>query len=231
MRIAIHQPNFFPWLGYFRKIAISDIFVFLDDAEIQKSGSTWTNRTELNGANGAYFATAPLDRESKKFGSISKVRFQDSNWREKMVATVQNSYSKSPYFGEFSQLIFELINNSDPNLSSYNRFAVIELYKLFELPIPEFINSSELNIDATSTERLVKICMATGATEYVYGGGAQNYQDNSLFDKAGIIIRESKFKVAGEITSEPNSKIYSIIDTLFKFGPKEISNVIRRGSF
>ena len=45
--VAIHQPNFFPWLGYFDKINKSDIFIFLDDVQFPKKGGNWTNRVQL----------------------------------------------------------------------------------------------------------------------------------------------------------------------------------------
>ncbi len=45
--VAIHQPNFFPWLGYFDKIARCDHFVLLDHVQFQKTGGVWSNRVRM----------------------------------------------------------------------------------------------------------------------------------------------------------------------------------------
>lgn len=222
MRVAIHQPNFFPWLGYFRKLAVSDSFIFLDDAEIQKTGSTWTNRTLLFGPNGDQYLTAPLDRDSKKLGNIAQVKFQVSPWREKMRTTLKTVYGRTPYFHEYQDRISALICNPEENLSEYNSRAILWIYKELELPVPKIYFSSELGIKAKSTERLVQLCKSIGATEYVYGGGAENYQENALFLESDVVPLALKYTPPMHLSANPLSGGYSVIDALFRFGTAPI---------
>ena len=62
--VGIHQPNFMPWLGYFYKIMQSDIFIFLDDVQFQKTGASYTNRVSLNINSESKYFTVPIKRPS-----------------------------------------------------------------------------------------------------------------------------------------------------------------------
>jgi hypothetical protein len=82
--VAIHQPNFFPWLGYFSKIARSDTFIFLDDVQFtkRKSGS-WSNRVQLLIGDRSLWATAAIDRKYQGLREIREMRFRENDiWRD-----------------------------------------------------------------------------------------------------------------------------------------------------
>ena len=73
---SCHQPNFFPWLGFFNKIYESDIFVLLDDVQFQKrSSGTWSNRVMLNIGGVPKWFTAPINRQFKGLKNISEIFF------------------------------------------------------------------------------------------------------------------------------------------------------------
>ena len=80
MLCAVHQPNFFPWLGYLDKIKTSDKFVLLDDVQIQKTGSTYTNRVALNIGGISKNFTAQIIKNSLQ---INEIEFVKNNWRDK----------------------------------------------------------------------------------------------------------------------------------------------------
>ena len=97
--VAIHQPNFFPWLGFFNKIVKSDYFVLLDDVQMPKKGGTWTNRVPLIISGKKNWLTIPIDRSYSGTMPINKVKIKNElNWRDKMLKTLYISYKKHPYF-------------------------------------------------------------------------------------------------------------------------------------
>ena len=91
MTISIHQPQYFPWLPYFSKIAMSDIFVFLDKVQYQKNGLQ--NRNELKNSNGRFWLTVPV---SVSLGDdLSLVRVADNHWIKKHIKSIRINYSKA----------------------------------------------------------------------------------------------------------------------------------------
>jgi hypothetical protein len=98
--ISIHQPNFFPWLGYFDKIAKADVFIFLDDVQFPKTGGVWTNRVKFIVSGEPNWITAPIDRNYSGTRNINEMQFLPNNsWRDKTRKSIENSYRKHPYYG------------------------------------------------------------------------------------------------------------------------------------
>ena len=77
--VAIHQPNFFPWMGYFEKISRSDVFVFFDDVQFPKKGGSWSNRVKLLVSEEARWVTAAIDRSYSGTRTIREMFFLDNN--------------------------------------------------------------------------------------------------------------------------------------------------------
>ena len=69
-KVAIHQPNYLPWLGYFAKIKKCDIFVFLDDVQFSKN--SWQNRVHIKSPNGKQFLTQPLNKHEICFNQFAR---------------------------------------------------------------------------------------------------------------------------------------------------------------
>jgi hypothetical protein len=87
--VAIHQPNFLPWLGYFGKLLKSDIFVFLDDAQIPKKGSSWSNRVRVLIGGRPQWITSPISREDG-YQILKDVSFSEPTWQR----TIEETYQK-----------------------------------------------------------------------------------------------------------------------------------------
>ncbi len=193
--VAIHQPNFFPWLGYFGKIAQAQRFVLLDNVQIPKTGGSWVNRVKLLSDRKAAWFTLPIDRSYHGMRLICEVQIAtDAAGRAALAAKVALNYRQAPFFGEVFPVVEALLTNPEPNLAEYNVHAVLTLSERMGFSRDRFVRSSSLSCAGeVSTDRLVKIVGEVGGQAYLYGGGAVDYQDNDKFGKAGLDVMAQNF--------------------------------------
>ena len=99
--MAMHQPNYVPWLGYFHKLARCDVFVYLDAVQFPR-GQSFGARNRIKTPNGVAWLTIPVARPHGRDGKVTyaEVGFADEGWREKHLKTVEMSYRKAPHFDQ-----------------------------------------------------------------------------------------------------------------------------------
>ena len=193
--VSIHQPNFFPWLGFFDKIVRSDAFVLLDDVQFPKKGGTWINRVNLLVQGQAHWATACIVRNYHGFRAINQMEFQSAEpWREKVLKTVVGNYSKWPHFKETVDFFEPLILNSENNIAAYNSRAILAIASQLGIPKEKFYWSSKLPHEGAANELLISLTKAAGGDTYMCGGGADGYQDENTFKESGVVLRHQDFE-------------------------------------
>ena len=197
--VAIHQPNFLPWLGYFDKLARADFFVLLDDVQFPKKGGTWVNRVRmLTGGGEAGWATVPVDRSYHGVRAINEMRIDDSRpWRQKLLTTIRTSYAKSPAFAEVFPLAERLLENSGPELAVLNENAIRVIADSIGLKETKLVRSSELETTGHATDLLIEIVAALGGGVYLCGAGSEEYLEPPKFEQAGIDLRMQEFRHPG----------------------------------
>jgi hypothetical protein len=188
--ISIHQPNYIPWLGYFYKIAISDIFVFLDDAQFSNHGMH--NYHYIKTPAGSFRLKIPVKQSLGD--KINEVVTKDElGWKEKHLKTLETNYKSAQYFDEIFNDFASLIKIPYSNIALQNE-AIIQFY-CGKLDIKtKFIKSSSLNISSTQEERIIDICKALNSDVYYSGIGAKAYQKEENFSKNGIILKYAEFQ-------------------------------------
>lgn len=193
--VAIHQPNFFPWLGYFDKVARADHFVFLDHVQYQKTGGDWSNRVRMLVSGRAEWVTAPIDRSFHGVRAVNEIEFVERQpWREKLLKTLAASYGRAPYYGETMACLEPLVVNPETNLARYNIDAIDKLVAHIGLRRPTWHRSSALGVDAHATNLLITIARRVGADTYLCGGGAVEYQDDAAFSEASVGLLYQRFE-------------------------------------
>jgi len=214
MICAIHQPNFFPWLGFFDKIEKCDIFVLLDDVQVPKKGGSYTNRVNFNIGNKSQYFSAPIQKDSL---ILNEIEFVKNNWRDKLIKTLQSNYAKSKNFSEYKEFVFDLVSNKENNIAKYNEFTIIEFCKLLDIDTSKIKKSSIMNISTTSTQRLIDIMKYKNCDTYISGGGGDNYQDSELYKKNNIklIYQDFEHPIYPQKSKE-FIKGLSIIDYIFE---------------
>lgn len=223
--VCIHQPDFFPWMGFFDKMIRSDAFVILDHVQFPKTGGTYCNRVKLLVGDGEQWVTAPVIRNYQGFRAINGMEFQFATpWREKMLKTISNNYRKAPFFQETLQIIEPLITNPENNLSAYNIHAILTIADRFNISREKFFWSSQLPHEGSATELLISLTRAAGGDTYMCGGGARGYQEDALFAAAGIKLTYQDFRhpVYPQVGTKKFVAGLSIVDALMNIGVDEV---------
>lgn len=213
MRVAIHQPNFLPWIGYFHKMASCDVFIYLDDVQYTKN--SYQNRVLIKTPQDAQWLTLPVRH---KFGQLTnEVMINDAtDWRRKHLKTLEMNYRKSPNFAPVFALLSGVYEAKDwTGMSEFN-IALLEAIRTVLGIRCQVVKSSELNVTGQSTQRLINLVQQVRGTEYLSGGGGSKYQEESMFEAVGIKLCYSDFshpmypQLWGEF-----AKGLSVIDLMF----------------
>ena len=188
MKIAIHQPEFFPWLGFFDKMARVDHFVVLDHVQFKKR--YFENRNRIRMSDKAAWIMAPVLSKGLYKQKISDVRIHsDGIWQHKLIERVRHAYCKTPGFTTYFPELRELISNGSHNcLLSFN-LAVIRFFRrFFEIPTPMTL-SSQLGVDDfNGSDLILHICCKIGAGQYLSGSSGKDYLRLYEFRSAGIDV-------------------------------------------
>lgn len=188
MKIAIHQPNFLPWLGYFYKWFKSDLFVMYDDVQFSKG--SYINRNQILTHKGILNLTVPVLTKHKSLQLIKDTQINhEDNWNKKIISTIAVEYSKAKYFevyfGEFVKIIKKAFVGS---LVDLNIKLLLWAADILGIHVPIIKSSRLRDVQGASTERLVSICKLLDADTYISGAGGMNYQEEALFAEAGITL-------------------------------------------
>lgn len=219
--VAVHQPNFFPWLGYFDKIRRADTFVFLDQVDYPRSGSggmgSWCNRVRIAIRDEAHWITCPLQRIP--LGSpIAAASIDDRQpWRKKLLKTLEANYRKAPRYGEVMDLLVPLISMQEANLAAFNIAAIKTIATHLGL-VSRFLRQSELRYSGQATDLLVSLVREAGGNAYLAGGGAASYQQDHIFGEHGIRLVPQGFSPTPYGHREAFIPGLSVIDYLMHDG-------------
>jgi len=215
--VAILQSNYIPWKGYFDLIHDVDEFIFYD--EVQFTSHDWRNRNIVQTKDGLKWLTIPVgDHISRK---ISEVEINTDNWQRKHLATLTQSYSKSPFFKEYKDLLeYIYADNKWANLSELNQATIRLISKNYLNIKTEFSSCVNYKSDGDKSNKLVTILKNANANKYISGSAAKDYIDCSLFDKNKIEIIWKDYEGYPEYHQRflPFSHNVSILDLLFNTG-------------
>lgn len=212
MRVAIHQPQYISWVGYYNKILRSDLFVYYDDCQYQDDG--FQNRNKIFYSNKYRWLTIPISG-NKHMKILETKPDNKSAWQKKHKEIISSSYLKSKYFNQIGRQFFEYYDKPYSNITDFVIDLDEAICKILEIKTRK-IRSSELKLpeELKSTDRLVAICKAIGADTYLSGARGRNYLQEDKFKRENIKLIFQKPIVPQKIGN-------SILDLLFIYGPKK----------
>lgn len=222
MNCVILQPSYIPWRGYFHQIQKADLFIFYDDVQYDKNG--WRNRNRIKTRNGPLWLTIPvLHRGSvSEHTPINEMRIDWSkDWARKHWLSIQQAYSKAPYFEKYAVLLEDFYQRKAEYLADFTIDTTIALTRMLGNENTQFVRSSTLNASGAKTDRLVDLLGKVGATHYISGPAARDYLEEEKLTQAGISLEYMVYQYPQyEQLYPPFEAQVSIIDLLFMTGPQ-----------
>jgi hypothetical protein len=194
---AIHQPNFLPWIGFFNKVVVADVFILLDDVQYPKGGGVgnWTNRHLILVNGKERWATVPISRNFSGLKNINEIKFApESNWKKSYLDLISNSYSKAKYFSEVFGFLEFSLNYRTEFLSELNIHLINSVLQVLQISNKTLIKSSDLGKKGKSNELLCSLVQTVGSDSYLCGAGASAYFDVDVFEENNIKVIYQNYK-------------------------------------
>lgn len=183
--VAIHQPNYLPWMGYMKKIYLADAFVFLDHVQYTDKGEVRRNWNTIKGANGRINLTVPTSRHMET--PINQVKVLPGNWRKKHLNSIEFAYKKAPYFNEVYQTVEAELMADYQTIDKLNEAIILAWLRELGVTTPTLLSSDMQGIvDYKKQDLVIEICKRLGADVYISGNGARAYQSEQDFQANGI---------------------------------------------
>jgi len=225
--VSINQPAYLPWLGYFHRIAASDLHIVLDHVQFEKN--SFTNRNKVRTANGSAWLTVPV-KTSGRFGelAINSLEIDNkSDWRRKHWQTVQQSYAKAAHFREHEAFFRELYGTPWEKLVDLCERVTSYLVQSFGIK-SRLVRSSEMKGRGAKDELVLNLCREAGASTYISGALGRDYLREELFREAGIkVLYQDYHHPEYPQVYKPFEPYMAAVDLLFNCGPKSLEIIMK----
>jgi hypothetical protein len=192
MIVTIHQPNLFPWLGFFDKMMAADLFILLDHVPFTKGG--YQNRVKLKGSGGEQWLTVPVVTSGKNGQRTNEVLLNGNlPWRRDHIRTLEAVYRGTPHFAEMLPGLKSLYEGNQTTLAEFAIPGIERIRDLLGIGTP-LTKASELGVEGSSSELLAGLVEKAGGTVYLSGPSGRNYLDERVFAEKGIRVAYHSFE-------------------------------------
>lgn len=185
MIVSINQPAYLPWLGYFDRIARSDLHIVLDHVQFEKN--SFTNRNKIKTSNGPIWLTVPILSKGM-FGNLGIDTLQinnQENWQRKHWAAIEQSYKKCNHFSKKSEILQKFYQTQYDSFIALLKEMTSHFLEQLKITTP-IVYSSEMGVDGKKDELVLNLCREVKATRYISGPLGRNYLKPDMFAEEGI---------------------------------------------
>ncbi len=193
MIVSVHQPNLFPWLGFFDKMEHADVFILLDNVQFTKRG--YQNRVQVKGSNQAQWLTVPVKTKGRYYQLTREVKVNNElDWRRDHLRTLVTLYGGSQGFSEIMPLVEELYTKPHEKLTDLTVRSIELIKEKLEIGTA-LVLASDLDVAGSSSELIAGLVEAVGGTTYLSGPSGKEYLNESEFAARGISLEYRQFAV------------------------------------
>lgn len=226
MKVAIMQPTFLPWLGYFSLINSVDKFVFLDSVQFEHR--SWQQRNRILNNNQVQWVTVPVSLPNGQATKIQNVKINHEHYSAlKIIKTLEHAYYKAEWTNFTLEIVGSRLKNAGSSLSELNTELVVQLSYLLGIGT-EFVYARDLEVKGDKADLLLDICQKIGATTYISPVGSRVYLDDfNGFNESQIQVEYQEYThpVYKQLSTSFVSHL-SILDALCNVGIKETIRLI-----
>ena len=215
-----HQPNYLPWLGFFDKMLLSDVFVIEDNVQFEMQG--FQNRNRVKTVNEVKWLTVPVEHVGRPM-LLSEVKIANKaelGWAKRHWLTLKYNYCKAAYWKEYCDFFEQTYRQEWTMLIDLNIHLIKGLMTFLNLKTP-LVMSSTLNVSGKGSNKVLAECKALGASTQLSGIGGKEYLDLERFKQEGIevVFQDFRYPIYRQLHGAfaPN---LSVVDYLFCVGAK-----------
>lgn len=225
MKIAIHQPNYLPYPGFFAKAGLCDKFVIYDTAQFTRGDFINRNRIRTFSFNGTMWLTLPVGKKKYEGVPITEVKIKDEAIFGEHGKTLKMMYSRALYY---NQEVCDVVGTAHESLAEHNTFLIQYILQKLDMK-PLVVHSSELNISiGHGTSGIIDIVKALNGTEYISGLGAKTYLEEERFKEESIALSYIAYEPLRYTQMHPGFvENTSIIDAIFNVGWSELEKALK----
>jgi hypothetical protein len=190
--VVISQSMYFPWVGLLEQIRLADSFVHYDDVQFDRG---FYNRVQVKTQQGMRWITVPLSNH-RRVQKISEIAVDSgADWRRQHRDILAQAYRKAPFLGDMLAVVDSVFERPINKLADVARTSLMALAEYFDLSSGrDFLDSRDLAVEGSSSQRLRDIVLAIGGETYITGHGAKNYLDHDMFERAGISVKYMDYR-------------------------------------
>lgn len=219
--VGIHQINYFPWLGYFNKMAKSDLFVYLDEVQLTDRGVTVRTHIITSAGKKTYLSVGINQKghRDKKFSEIETN--EGSDWQTRQKNFIIGNYSKHPFFNEVMSLISPIFETKFQFLEEVNLLSINIIKDVLGITTPVVMQSAlDYPKEAKKEALMLALTNAVKGNIYLSGSGARNYMDENKQEENGIKVCFQHFVPFEYPQHKMNEFVpgLSVLDFLFNVG-------------
>lgn len=185
-RVAILQPNYIPWRGYFDLMAQVDEFIIYDDTQYTRRD--WRNRNKIMIGQQARWLSIPVDATGKYDQLIRDVRIANPKWQKQHLESLRHAYGKAPHFSEMMDLLALGYESQCYRWLVDADVAFLALIKDYLGLTARISFASDYHVEGRKTDKLVALCQAAGGSSYLSGPAAKTYIQPERFEDAGLAL-------------------------------------------
>jgi hypothetical protein len=225
--LTAHQPLYLPWLGFFHKVSVSDLFCLWDD--VQFSPNDYIHRNRIKGPNGWLWLTVPIHAKGHREKTIREMLIDNSkNWRKVHWNSLRVSYEKkAPFFDSYSEFFDGIYKRSWERLVDLDEYVLKYLFQEFGISV-KIVKASDQHFEGAKADRVLNMCRKLSADLYVFGELGEDYADTGRFLENNVKVYFQKYRhpVYPQLYGDFVSHL-SAVDLLFCFGDKSYDIITR----